>query len=86
MPWNTIPPMGMPSVVAAEYPGVRASDVAPWDIHRLLQMLSDMNASYSALRTFLQVNYPDVLEQFDVAFAAQKRMGVANGNNQTPDY
>ena len=45
--------------------------------------LIKLQVEYAAMRTFLQVNHPDLLEQFDVAYAAQKRMGVGRGNNQT---
>lgn len=56
----------------------------PWDLHKVMQSLYEVNSTYFALRTFLQVNHPELLEQFDTAFAAQKRLGVGHAsNNQT---
>lgn len=38
--------------------------------------LSVRAEEYTAMRTFLQHAYPDVLTQFDAAFKASKRLGV----------
>jgi hypothetical protein len=49
-----------------------------------LRALQEIAAKDMALRTFLQVAYPDVLEQFEAAYAAQKRMGVKHASSNTP--
>lgn len=57
-------------------PIIRSSSSEPLNIASIMEAMQKETVEYAAMRTFLQHSYPDVLKQFDVAFAAAKRMGV----------
>lgn len=42
---------------------------------KVVELMGEVS-EHDALRVFLAINHKDILEQFDAAYAARKRMGV----------
>ena len=72
--------------VGATYPSLTVDHEAQYReaIMTTLRAMQDTVAKDMALRTFLQHAYPDVFEQFEAAYAAQKRIGVKHASSNTP--
>jgi hypothetical protein len=47
-------------------------------ISAMMEAIQKETVEYAAMRTFLQHSYPNVLAQFDIAFAAAKRIGAGD--------
>jgi hypothetical protein len=47
-------------------------------ISAIIDAVKKETVEYAALRTFLQHSYPEALKEFDIAFAAAKRIGAGD--------
>jgi hypothetical protein len=70
---------------AANYPSITTVDherAYREALMTTLHGLQDIAAKDMALRTFLQHAYPEILEQFEAAHAAQKRMDIKHASGK----
>jgi hypothetical protein len=58
-------------------PPIRAAST-DLTISAIMEAVQKETVEYAAMRTFLQHSYPEALKEFDIAFAAAKRMGVGD--------
>jgi hypothetical protein len=59
---------------------MRSASTEALTISAIMEAVQKETVEYAAMRTFLQHSYPEVLAQFDIAFAAAKRIGVGNAS------